>query len=117
MFDQRLFAGPAGAKTYACFVRHYDAIHLARHPKQKVNAMTLLVTAENPPEEKTTNYSFRLGVKYRHRSGNFNSSGYCNHVGGATKSASAVASIAKAAGSMWRCRKMTNPPSSALSGS
>ena len=79
-FDKRLFAGPVGARTYACFIRRYDANHLAQHPRQKVNAMKLLVTAENPPEEKTTNYSFRIGVKYRHRSGNFNSSGYCNHV-------------------------------------
>ena len=75
-----MFAGPLGAKTYACFVRRYDANHLAQHPKQKVSAMKLLVTAENPPEEKTTNYSFRIGVKYRHRSGNFDSSGYCSHV-------------------------------------
>jgi hypothetical protein len=79
-FDKRLFAGPVGARTYACFIRRYDANHLAQHPRQKVNAMKLLVTAENPPEEKTTNYSFRLGVKYRHRAGNFDSSGYCNHV-------------------------------------
>jgi hypothetical protein len=34
----------------------------------------------NTPEEKPTNYSFRLGVKYRRRSGNFDSSCYCNHV-------------------------------------
>ena len=79
-FDKRLFAGPVGARTYACFIRRYDANHLAQHPRQKVNAMKLLVTAENPPKEKTTNYSFRIGVKYRHRSGNFDSSGYCNHV-------------------------------------
>jgi hypothetical protein len=80
-FDKRLFAGPVGAKTFACFIRRYDANHLAQHPRQKVNAMKLLVTAENPPEETTTtNYSFRLGVKYRHRAGNFDSSGYCNHV-------------------------------------
>jgi hypothetical protein len=78
-FDNRVFAGPPGQKTYACFVRRYDAGHLAQHPRQRVSAMKLLVTAENPPEEKTTNYSFRLGVKYRHRPGNFDSSGYCNH--------------------------------------
>lgn len=80
-FDQRLFAGPlAPDTTYACFVRRYDAAHLAKHPKQKVAAMKLLVTAENPPDEKITNYSFPLGVKYRHRLGNFDSSGSCNHV-------------------------------------
>jgi len=60
-------------------VRHYDADHLARHPKQKVSAMQLLLTAEIPPEEKTMSHSFRLGVKYRHRPGDFDSSGYCNH--------------------------------------
>jgi len=79
-FDNKVFAAPLGQKTYACFVRRYDASHLAQHPKQKVSAMKLLVTAENPPEEKTTNYSFRLGFKYRHRPGNFDSSGFCGHV-------------------------------------
>ncbi|MGH6713933.1 MAG: hypothetical protein ACREEK_33890, partial [Bradyrhizobium sp.] len=79
-FDNRVFAAPLGQKTYACFVRRYDASHLAQHPKQKVSAMKLLVTAENPPEEKITNYSFRIGVKYRHRPGNFDSSGFCGHV-------------------------------------
>jgi hypothetical protein len=82
-FDARLFAtapgNVPGKKTYACFVRHYDADHLARHPKQKVSAMQLLVTAEIQPDEKVPSYSFRLGVNYRHRPGNFDSSGYCNH--------------------------------------
>ncbi|WP_321177520.1 hypothetical protein [Bradyrhizobium sp. USDA 3256] len=78
-FDNRMFAGPPGVKAYACFVRRYDANHLAQHPKQKVSAMTLLVSAEAAPEDKATNYSFRLGVAYRHRPGNFESSGSCNH--------------------------------------
>jgi hypothetical protein len=79
-FDVRMFAGSPGKKAYACFVRRYDANHLAQHPKQKVAAMKLLVSAEIPEDEKKLNYSFRLGVKYRHRLGNFDSSGYCNHV-------------------------------------
>jgi hypothetical protein len=79
-FDVRMFVKPPEKKAYACFVRRYDPDHLARHPKQKVSAMKLLVTAEIPPEEKTINYSFRLGVKYRHRSGDFDSSGFCSHV-------------------------------------
>ena len=79
-FDFRMFTKPSGSKAYACFVRRYDPDHLARHPLQKVGAMKLLVTAEIPPEEKITNYSFRLGLKYRHRSGDFDSSGSCNHV-------------------------------------
>jgi hypothetical protein len=78
-FDNRMFAGPPGAKAYACFVRRYDANHLTQHPKQKVSAMKLLVSAEDAPEDKITNYSFRLGVTYRHRSGKFDSSGYCHH--------------------------------------
>ncbi len=79
-FDVRMFTKPPGNKAYACFVRRYDPDHLARHPKQKVSAMKLLVSAEIPEDEKTLNYSFRLGVKYRHRSGDFDSSGFCNHV-------------------------------------
>ncbi|TAI62412.1 hypothetical protein [Bradyrhizobium sp. Leo170] len=79
-FDNRIFAGPLAEKTYACFVRRYDASHLAQHLKQKVSAMKLLVTAENAREEKTTSYSFRLGIKYHHRTGNFDSSSFCGHV-------------------------------------
>ena len=79
-FTTRMFAGDPGKKAYACFVRHYDADHLARHPKQKVAAMKLLVEAEYENEDKSLHYSFRLGVKYRHRSGDFDSSGSCSHV-------------------------------------
>lgn len=79
-FDNRIFAGPLAEKTRACLVRRYDADHLAQHPKQKVSAMKPLLTAENVPEEKTTNYSFPLGIKYRRRTGNFDSSGFCGHV-------------------------------------
>src|SRR4030095_15014931 len=82
-FDARMFAGPLGQKTYACFVRRYDASHLAQHPKQKVSAMKLLVTAEDAPEDKTVNYSVRLGVKYRHPARNFESSGFFTHIVGA----------------------------------
>jgi hypothetical protein len=80
-FDTRMFGAPIGKKAaYACFVRRYDADHLARHPGQKVSAMKLLVTAEYPPEDKTYAFSFRLGVKYRARKGDFDSSGFCGHV-------------------------------------
>jgi hypothetical protein len=80
-FDTRMFGAPLGTRTaYACFVRRYDADHLARHPRQKVSAMKLLVTAEYPLEDQAHGYSFRLGVKYRHRNGDFDSSGFCGHV-------------------------------------
>jgi hypothetical protein len=79
-FDAKLFARPVDQKAYACFVRRYDASHLAQHPKQKVSAMKMLVTAAIPPDDQTTtNYSFYLGVKYRNRAGNFDSGGSCHH--------------------------------------
>jgi hypothetical protein len=81
-FASRLFAGNLGrqAKSYVCFVRAYDAAHLKQHRLQKVSAMTLLVTAEKVPEDEALNYSFRLDVMFRHRPGDFDSSGDCGHI-------------------------------------
>lgn len=77
-FTIRIYGSPPGDKTsYACFVRRYDAEHLARHPKQKVAAMKLLISAEPDKENKEFRNSFRLGFRYRHRSGDFDSSGDC----------------------------------------
>ncbi len=78
-FNARMYAGAPGDKAYACFVRHYDAEHLARHPKQKVASMKLLISAEYDKEDKELHNSFRLGFRYRHRSGDFDSSGSCGH--------------------------------------
>ncbi len=80
-FAKRLFAEnfATGGKSYACFARHYDRAHLAKHPKQKTTAMKLLVTAELVPEDKALNYTFALGVKFRDRKGKFDSSGDCGH--------------------------------------
>ena len=78
-FNARMYAGAPANKAYACFVRRYDAEHLARHPKQKVAAMKLLISAEMDTEDKQLHNSFRLGFKYRHRSGDFDSSGSCHH--------------------------------------
>jgi len=76
-FNARLYAGTPGDKSYACFVRRYDAGHLARHPKQKVASMKLLVSAETDREDKQLHNSFRLGFRYRHRHGDFDTSGSC----------------------------------------
>jgi hypothetical protein len=80
-FAKRIFAGKVAAKgkSYACFARRYDKAHLARHPQQKVTAMTLLVSAELLPEDKALNYAFAMGVKFNDRKGNFNSAGDCGH--------------------------------------
>ncbi len=80
-FVTRVFGGPVSpdSKTYACFTRAYDSEHLAAHPQQKVSVMKLLLTAEQDTEEHEMNYSFRLGVKYRNKTGNYDSSGDCGH--------------------------------------
>jgi hypothetical protein len=74
-----VFTRPPDDKAYACFMRRYDAEHLACHPKQKVAAIELLVSAKIPEGEKRLAYSFHLGVKLRRRAGDFGSSGYCSH--------------------------------------
>lgn len=78
-FNARMYAGEPGNKAYACFVRRYDAEHLAHHPKQKVASMKLLISAEMDTEDKQFHNSFRLGFRYHHRSGDFDSSGSCHH--------------------------------------
>lgn len=79
VFGGRMFGGPLGPKSYACFVRRYDANHMAQHPKQKVSAMKLLVTAETA-EDKTINYWFGLGFRYRRCADSFDSRGYCSRI-------------------------------------
>lgn len=77
-FAKRMLAGGLPKpKAYACFVRRYDAAHLAQHPLQKVSVMKLLITAEYDADFKTFEYSFRLGVNFRDRPGDFDSSGEC----------------------------------------
>jgi len=80
VFAKRMFAGGAPQpKGFACFVRRYDAAHMAQHPLQKVTVMKLLITAEMVPDDKVLEYSFRLGVNFRDRPGDFDSSGDCGH--------------------------------------
>jgi len=57
-----------------------SAEHLARHPLQKVSAMKLLITAEKAEDKPGRSYSFRMGVKFTKRPGNFDSSGECNQI-------------------------------------
>jgi hypothetical protein len=78
-FDKRVFAGPVGKKASACFVRRYNANHLAQHPKQKVAAMKLLVTAENHPKEPTV-YAYKVGVQFRNKPANFDGGSSCSHM-------------------------------------
>ena len=92
-FAGRLFAGKLASegKSYACFVRAYDGAHLAAHPLQKVKSMKVLVTAEKdeqpaaPTDSAGLGYSFRMGVTFTRRPGNFDSSGSCGSPGVAEK--------------------------------
>lgn len=81
-FDKRMFTvEPAQkGKIYACFTRRYDAAHLAVHPDQKVKTMKLLVSTEWLEDDTAPMYSFHLGMTFRNKRGDFDSSGGCNHV-------------------------------------
>jgi hypothetical protein len=72
-----MFAEALADKPHARFVRHYDARRPAQHSRQKVSAMKFWLPPKSRP--KITNYSFRLGVQYRHRPDNFDSSGFFHH--------------------------------------
>ena len=80
-YAKRLFGNGVAAKgkSFACFTRRYDAAHLARHPKQTVKSMVLLVSAELLPEDKQLNYEFQFKVSFRNRKGVFSSGGSCGH--------------------------------------
>jgi hypothetical protein len=78
-FDTRVFAGPIGNKAFACFVRRYDASHLAHHSKQKIRAVKLLLTAENRADEPTS-YAYKVGLQFRNRPGDFDGGSSCGHM-------------------------------------
>jgi len=82
-FAKRMFVDNVSKpKAYACFVRRYDTEHMKQHPLQKVTVMKLLITSEKTPDDKYLDYSFRLGVNFHDRPGNFDSSGECGHAPG-----------------------------------
>ncbi len=101
---KRLFAGNAAKpKNYACFVRRYDAEHLARHRLQKVSVMKLLITGERLPEDDNLHYSFRLGVNFRDRRGDFDSSGDCARLADEGAAAAGAKSAAGAPAIAFGC--------------
>lgn len=79
-FAQRMFATKSfDQKTSACFVRTYDAAHLARHRRQTVTAMKMLVSAEKLDDDGQLSYSYELGMNFRDRQGDYLSSFECGH--------------------------------------
>ncbi len=100
-FARRLLAVKSvEQKTYACFMRSYDASHLARHARQKVGTMKLLVAAERLPEDSALSYSFRLGVKLRNHKGDFVSNGDCGPAAAGWPSGSRPMTDRSSSGSM-----------------
>jgi len=79
-FAQRMFATKSfDGKTTACFMRSYDAVHLAHHPKQTVSAMKMLISAEKLEGETSLSYSYRLGANFRDRKGDYASAMDCGY--------------------------------------
>jgi hypothetical protein len=79
-FARRMFATASpGAKAHACFVRTYDAAHLAGHHGQTVSAMKMLVKAERLPEDGELSYSYELRINFRDRPGDYASTFLCGH--------------------------------------
>ena len=77
-FASGMFGGPVKTeKAEACFVRRYDARHLAQHKRQQVTSMRLLVTAENVADYEGLVYHYRAAVKLRNQAGDFDADGFC----------------------------------------
>jgi hypothetical protein len=79
-FAQRMFGAPVGSqRAEACFVRRYDAAHLAQHKRQKVTDMKLLVTAEMVAEADKPVYGYHVEMKLRSQASAFTATGDCSH--------------------------------------
>jgi hypothetical protein len=79
-FAQRMFATKSfDNKVHACFVRSYDAAHLARHRGQKVTAMKMLIAGETLKEDGELSFSYDLGINFRDRKGDYVSDYNCGH--------------------------------------
>jgi hypothetical protein len=68
---------PGNDKAFACYTRHYDAAHLAGHPKQNVRDMTLFVNS-SVDTELGRQYALDIGVRFRSRKALFQLSGGCS---------------------------------------
>lgn len=83
---ERPLAGLLPPTREACFERHYDADHLARHPKQKVSALRLLHKPDSWSMEgrrQTLYVMIYFNLRERTTSGRFDYqiSGFCKPAG------------------------------------
>lgn len=80
-YSQRVLGElPGHNPVSACFVRRYDATHLAQHPKQKVTQMLLLLKAHEVVDDGGAGYAFVIGITQRGKKGLYDSGGSCGHV-------------------------------------
>ena len=76
--DVSLFGkDPGNDRVFACYKRHYDADHLAAHPKQNVSDMTLLVDSQMELDA-ARSYLLTIGVLFRKHDHLFQVSGGCD---------------------------------------
>lgn len=78
-----ILADPAPTvKSRACFLRRYDAQHMAQHPKQRVTDMMLLAGREKFEDGPGgLRWQFQLSAHFTNRKGRFESSGDCSAQG------------------------------------
>lgn len=67
---------PGKDSAYACFVRHYDAPHLASHPKQNVRDIKVFVDTTYDADA-GREYDLTVGVGFRKFKREFDISGGC----------------------------------------
>lgn len=68
---------PGKSAAFACFVRHYDAAHLAAHPRQNVRDIKVFVDSSYD-QDTGRQYSLTAGVGFRKFTREFDISGGCS---------------------------------------
>jgi hypothetical protein len=76
--DLMLFGkDPGESKVYACYARHYDAVHLQTHKKQNVRDMVLFVHSYVDGDS-GRQYLVQMGVTFRKFKTGFQTGGGCS---------------------------------------
>ena len=77
--DVMLFGkDPGESKAYACYARHYDAVHLQTHKKQNVRDMVLFVHSYvDADPDSGRQYAMQLGITFRKFKTEFQTGGGC----------------------------------------
>lgn len=74
---------PGDSKVYACYARHYDAVHLQTHKKQNVRDMVLFVRSYvDADSDSGRQYALQLGITFRKLKTEFQTGGGCSSVDG-----------------------------------